>query len=84
MQGVKGARIIAEMRDINTTVESSLFEVPTGFNKVPPEQIKQQINALANMAGALIKSLLGNMNAQASPAATVSPAATLSPSTKTP
>lgn len=84
VQGVKGARIIAEMRDINTTVESSLFEVPTGFNKVPPEQIKQQINALANMAGALIKSLLGNMNAQASPAATVSPAATLSPSTKTP
>lgn len=90
VQGVKGARIVAEMRDINSTVEPSLFEVPTGFNKVPPEQIKQQINALANMAGALVKSLLGAMNAQASPVATVSPAAsvspaaTLSPTTKTP
>jgi len=84
VQGVKGARIVAEMRDINSTVDTSLFEVPTGFNKVPPEQIKQQINALANMAGALVKSLLGAMNAQASPAATVSPAATLSPATKTP
>jgi hypothetical protein len=90
VQGVKGARIVAEMRDINSTVEPSLFEVPTGFNKVPPEQIKQQINALANMAGALVKALLGSMNAQASPVSTVSPAAsvspsaTLSPSTKTP
>ena len=90
VQGVKGARIVAEMRDINSTVEPSLFEVPTGFNKVPPEQIKQQINALANMAGALVKALLGSMNAQASPVATVSPAAsispaaTLSPTSKTP
>lgn len=90
VQGVKGARIVAEMRDINSTVEPSMFEVPTGFNKVPPEQIKQQINALANMAGALVKALLGSMNAQSSPVATVSPApsvspaATLSPASKTP
>lgn len=84
VQGVKGARIVAEMRDITTTVDNSLFEVPAGYNKVPPEQIKQQINALANMAGALIKSLMGNMSSQASPAATVSPAITSSPSTKTP
>lgn len=78
VQGVKGAKIVAEMRDITTTVDPSLFEVPPGFSKVPPEQIKQQINALANMAGALIKSLLGNMDA-ARAAATVSPATTTSP-----
>jgi hypothetical protein len=84
VQGVKGAKIVAEMRDITTNVDSSLFEVPAGFNKVPPEQIKQQISALANMAGALLKSLLGNMNAQASPAASISPSASPSPSTRTP
>jgi hypothetical protein len=41
VQGVRGAKIVAEMRDITTTVDPSLFEVPPGFSKVPPEQIKQ-------------------------------------------
>jgi len=78
VQGVKGATVIAEMRDISTTVDSSAFEVPAGYSKVPPEQIRQQINALTNMASALVRSLLAN--AQASPTPTVSPAVTSSPS----
>jgi hypothetical protein len=76
VQGVKGARIVAEMRDISTTVDDSLFQVPVGFNKVPPEQVRQQIDSFTNTVAALIKALISNMNSattSASPAAVVSP-----------
>jgi outer membrane lipoprotein-sorting protein len=76
VQGVKGARIIAEMRDITTNVDDSLFQVPPGLNKVPPEQVRAQIDALTNTAVALVKALMSNMNT-AAPTTTASP----SPST---
>ena len=79
VQGVKGAKVVAEMRDISTIVDPTLFEVPLGFSKVPPQQVKQQIDALTNTAASLIKALMSNMaTANASPS--VSPAATSSPS----
>jgi hypothetical protein len=65
VQGVKGARIVAEMRDISTTVDDALFQVPEGLNKVPPEQVRQQIDAFTNTVAALVKALLTNMNAPA-------------------
>jgi len=79
VQGVKGARIVAEMRDISTTVDDTLFQVPEGLNKVPPEQVRQQIDAFTNTVAALVKALLTNMNA---PAATSipSPGPVVSPS----
>ena len=79
VQGVKGAKVVAEMRDISTIVDPTLFEVPLGFSKVPPEQVKQQIDALTNTAASLIKALMSNMaTAKSSPAS--SPAATSTPS----
>jgi hypothetical protein len=66
------------MRDITTTVDDSLFQVPAGLNKVPPEQVRQQIDSFTNTVAALVKALLANMNATASSSA--SPAATASPS----
>ncbi len=80
VQGVKGAKIVAEMRDINTNVDNSLFEVPAGFSKVPPEQVKQQIDAVTNAAAALVKALLSNMAPQGSSTPSASPTATSSPS----
>ena len=79
VQGVKGAKIVAEMKDITTTVDDSLFEVPTGFSKVPPEQVKQQINAVTNAAAAVVKALLGSMATQSSPTTSASPATSPSP-----
>jgi hypothetical protein len=83
VQGVKGARIVAEMRDISTTVDDTLFEVPAGLNKVPPEQVRSQIDAITNTVAAVIKALVSNMsNAPApgaSPALTASPAVSPSP-----
>jgi hypothetical protein len=74
VQGMKGAKIVAEMRDITTNVQTAWFDVPGGYSKVPPEQVRRQITALANMAGAVIRSILGNMNVQANPTTATSPA----------
>jgi outer membrane lipoprotein-sorting protein len=62
VQGVKGVKIVAEMRDITTTVDDSMFQVPEGLNKVPPEQVRQQIDAFTNTVAALVKALISNMN----------------------
>jgi len=79
VQGVKGARIVAEMRDISTTVDDTLFQVPEGLSKVPPEQVRQQIDAFTNTVAAVVKALLTNMNAPA--ASTIpSPGPVISPS----
>jgi len=77
VQGVKGAKIVAEMKDISTTVDDSLFQVPAGLNKVPPEQVRAQIDAFTNTVAALVKALLSNMN---SAAATTTASPALSPS----
>ena len=77
VQGVKGAKIVAEMRDITTTVDPALFQVPAGLNKVPPEQVRQQIDAFTNTVAAIVKTLLTNMNA---PAASTVPSPVASPS----
>lgn len=65
VQGVKGAKIVAEMRDISTNVDDSLFQVPAGLKEVPPEQVRAQIDAFTNTVAALVKALLSNMNAAA-------------------
>ncbi|HEY3040265.1 MAG TPA: hypothetical protein VGJ66_16130 [Pyrinomonadaceae bacterium] len=73
VQGVKGAKVVAEMRDISTNIDDSLFQVPAGLNKVPPEQVRQQIDSLTNTVAAVLRALLSNMNAAAT--TSVSPAA---------
>jgi hypothetical protein len=74
VQGVKAAKIVAEMRDITTDVAPTVFEIPAGLNKVPPEQVRAQIDAVTSTVAAVVRALLTNMNAPAAPAA--SPAAT--------
>ena len=79
VQGVKGAKVVAEMRDISTAVDDSFFQVPAGLNKVPPEQIRAQIDALTNTAAALVQALLRNMNSAPATGASPTPAASPSP-----
>jgi hypothetical protein len=76
VQGVKGAKIVAEMRDISTNVDDSLFQIPAGLDKVPPEQVRAQIDAFTNTVAALVRALMSNMNTAAS---TTSPSPTPSP-----
>jgi hypothetical protein len=77
VQGVKGASIVAEMQNIQTTVDPTLFEIPAGMNKVPEAQVRQQVNAVTNTVAAVLRTLLMNMNT--SPPPTTSP--TASPAT---
>jgi hypothetical protein len=81
VQGARGATVVAEMRDISTDVDASLFEVPAGLNKVSEQQVRQQINAITNTVAAVLRTLLTNMNTapQPSPTVTASPGATASP-----
>jgi hypothetical protein len=79
VKGVKGAKIVAEMRDINTTVDPALFQIPAGLNKVPPEQVRAQIESVTKAIAAGLQILMSNMNTS-SPVTTASPAATASPS----
>jgi hypothetical protein len=88
VQGVKGAKVVAEMRDITTNVDPTLFQVPTGFNKVSEQQVRAQVDAITNTVAAVLRTLLTNMNSAGSaapppsptqPAGSASPAATASP-----
>jgi hypothetical protein len=74
VQGVKGATIVAEMRNIQTNPDPSLFEVPTTFNKVPEAQVRAQVDAVVNTAAAVLRTVLSNMNSAPPPSPTVSPA----------
>ena len=80
VQGVKGANVVAEMRNISTTVEPSLFEIPTGFNKVPEAQVRAQVDAVANTLLAVLRALLQSRQA-APPPPSPSPTLTASPAT---
>jgi hypothetical protein len=79
VQGVKGAKIVAEMRDIATNVDESYFEVPTGLTKVSEAQVRAQVDAVSNTIAAVLRTLLTNMNSTAPPPPASSPSA--SPST---
>lgn len=82
VKGVKGARFVVELRDLSTTVEASLFEVPAGLTKVTPEQIRQQIDALTRTAAALLNAMMSNMRTSAPMPASPAPTATHSASPK--
>jgi hypothetical protein len=79
VQGVKGLKIITEMRDIDTAaVDPKLFEIPQGVSKVAPEVVRKQFQALASVAGTFIAAILQNAGAGTMPAAspTISPSPT--------
>ena len=80
IKGVKGAKVVAEMRNIQTNPDPSLFEIPAGMNKVPEAQVRAQVDAVTNTVAAVLRTLLQNMNsAPRPPSPTASP--TISPVT---
>lgn len=86
VQGVKGAKIVAEMREISTSPDPALFQVPTDFNKVSEQQVRAQVDAITNTIAAVLRTLLTNMNTAPPPPPTpaASPAATGSPASAVP
>jgi hypothetical protein len=67
-------RAVIEMRDLKTEIETSLFAVPADYARVPPENVRQQIDALTNELAAALKAMMVNAsNPAPSPAASVLP-----------
>jgi hypothetical protein len=74
VKGMKAARVVAEMSDIKTDIEASMFEVPAGYAQVAPEKVREQIDALTSAVAAILKAMIANASSPAvSPAASVSP-----------
>jgi hypothetical protein len=46
--GGTGARIMMQMNDVLLNPDRAMFEVPIGFRKVTPQELRQQVNSLAN------------------------------------
>ena len=67
VKGVKSARIIAEMRDIKTDVDSTMFDTPSDYAQVPPEKVRQQIDALTGTVAAILKGMLANASSTPPP-----------------
>ncbi len=77
VKGVNAARVVVEMRDIKTDIDAALFAIPAGYTEVPPEKVRQQVDALTSAVAAVLRAIMANMGAgttsSASPAATASP-----------
>jgi outer membrane lipoprotein-sorting protein len=67
VQGITGVRIGTEMSNISTDVDPSLFNEPTDFQKVQPEQVRQQVNLLFSAAVAIAQQMM--RSAQTTPSA---------------
>jgi hypothetical protein len=78
VKGVKAAKVVAEMRDIKTEVEASLFEPPAGYSQIAPEKVRQQIDALTSAVAAILKAMMAGAGANTG-SASPSPAASLKP-----
>ena len=75
VEGVKAAKVVAEMRDIDTNVDPNLFEVPKDMKEVPAQQVRQQVDAVTNTVAAVLRTLLTNMNTTSPPPPSPSPTA---------
>ncbi len=64
VQGIKGASLVTEINNIRTTAEPSLFAEPTDFAKVPPEQIRQQVDLFFSAATAIVTQMLKSAQTQ--------------------
>lgn len=80
VQGYSGLKLIQEINNIQMDVDPKLFEVPQGFAKVEPEQIRQQVNAVAQAALLIVqqvmKSAQPTANTNTAPPSSAAPSGT--------
>lgn len=73
VKGVKAARVVFEMRDIKTDIDATMFDTPAGYENVPPEKVRQQIDALTSALAAILKAMIANASATPMPSASIIP-----------
>ncbi len=65
VQGYKGLRFVTEMTDLKTTANPSMFDVPTGYRKIEPEQVKAQMNLIFSAISAFVGQVMNQAQQQA-------------------
>ncbi len=73
VKGMNSARVIAEMRDIKTDVDQTMFQPPTVYDQVAPEKVSQQINALTGAITAILKAMMAGASATPTPTSSATP-----------
>lgn len=58
VKGVKGVRVVTEMRDIKTDIDPTMFQTPAGYEQVAPEKVRQQIAALTGAVESILKAMM--------------------------
>lgn len=58
VNGVNNLRLVTEMTNLQPTADASLFAEPVGYQKVAPEQIRQQLDTLLKVAGAFVGQMM--------------------------
>jgi hypothetical protein len=76
IQGYRGIKLVTEMSDIKMTPDQDLFNVPTGYAKIDPEQVRATANAIFSAVSAIVGQAL---KSQPNTAANVSSSPTVSP-----
>lgn len=79
--GASQGQLVAEMRDLKTTVDPKLFDLPQGYSQISQEQMKQYMQTLATVFGFVMQGMGNLTGGGAAPAATASPMTTASPAT---
>jgi hypothetical protein len=73
VQGVSGGNLVIETRDLKTDANPADFEIPQGYAKLTPEEVKQQVAQLAQ----LLQGVMAFINSQqAAGGATAAPTST--------
>ncbi len=84
IQGIKTLKIIAELRDIKTDVETQLFELPQGYSKATPEQVQQQMQAVARVVATFAGPLLNSAKSASGSSSNTSTTTTTTSATPAP
>jgi hypothetical protein len=72
VQGVNGVRMVTEMTDITTTPDTTIFTLPSDFQKIDAEKVKEQANLIFSAVAAIIGQAMKQAQAPApSPSASV-------------
>ena len=66
-------KLVTELSNIKETAEPTLFEKPTDYKEVQPEEIRQQVNTLFTAAVAVVGQLLKAAQPNSSPTTSPTP-----------
>ena len=77
VQGYRGIKLVTDLSDIKTTPDPNLFNVPEGYAKIDPEQVRATANVIFSAVTAIVGQALKQAQTNAAP--TVSPSPTTSP-----